>query len=158
MRKALIVAAALTIPASAVLGALDATQALAGGPRGKVTCTSVNGSITGGTVTLSGCSDVNGANTGPASQPISIAVLASGGTVTWDSGTTSTFGAPALASTNAKHCPGYVKGASNEPSAEKFSGRVTADTSGLKVPGKFKGAVCISPSGTITALKPAKIS
>ena len=156
VRKTLLLGATLAIPASMVLVAFDRGQALASGPRGKVTCTNVNGSITSGTVTLSGCSDINGANTGPGSQPISIAILEAGGTVTWDSGLTTTFSAPALASTKAKRCPGYVKGASNEPSAEKFSGAVSADTSGLKVPGKYKGEVCISSSGNITALKPLK--
>lgn len=156
MRKLLLLITALAIPTSVVLVALNGGQALAAGPRGKITCTTVNGSISSGFVTVSGCTDVNGANTGPGSQPVSIAVLEAGGTVTWDSGKTSTFSAPALVSTKAKKCPGYVKGASNEPSAEKFSGQVTADTSGMKVPGKYKGAVCISQSGSITALKPLK--
>ena len=156
MRKVLLLITALAIPASVALVALDGSQALASGPRGKVTCSNMNGSVSGGTVTLSGCTDVNGANTGPGSQPVSIALLAGGGTLTWDSGLTTTFSAPVLVSTKAKKCPGYVKGASSEPSAEKFSGQVTADTSGLKVPGKFKGAVCISQSGNITALKALK--
>jgi hypothetical protein len=164
MRRVLMFTAALAIPASVVLVALDGGQALAkGGPKGKVTCTQFNGSISSGTVTISGCTDTNGANTGPGSQPVSIALLEAGGTVTWDSGKTTTFGAPALVSTKAKHCPGYVKPPKggptpSEPSAEKFSGTVTADTSGVKVPGKFKGAACISQSGQITALKPTKIS
>ena len=152
----LLLVAALAIPASVILVTFNAGQARAAGPRGKVTCSNLNGNLTGGTVTLSGCADSNGANTGPGSQPVSIAVLAGGGTVTWDSGFTTTFSKPALVSTNAKKCPGYVKGSSSEPSAEKFSGQVTADTSGLKVPGKYKGAVCISQSGSITALKALK--
>jgi hypothetical protein len=35
---------------------------------------------------------------------------------------------------------------------------VTADTSGMKLPGKYKGAVCISTSGNITALKALKVN
>ena len=157
MRRVLTLAVALAIPVSVSLVALSGGQAFAkGGPKGKVTCSNLNGSVTSGFVTLSGCSDFNGATTGPGSHPISIAVLEAGGTITWDSGLTTTFSAPALASTNAKKCPGYVKGASSEPSAEKFSGSVTADTSGMKVPGKYKGEVCISSSGNITALKALK--
>jgi len=165
MRRMLLLTAALAIPVSMTFVALDGGQALAkAGPKGKVTCTNVNGSLGSGTVTLSGCSDLKGANTGPGSHPISIAVLEAGGTITWDSGTTSTFSKPALVSTKAKKCPGYVKSTKknpyngDEPSAEKFSGTVTSDTSGLKVPGKYKGEVCISPSGNITALKPLKAS
>jgi hypothetical protein len=53
-----------------------------------------------------------------------------------------------------------VKGqpAPKEPSADKFTGNVTGDTSGMKVPGKIKGAVCISTTGVITALKPLKVN
>ena len=164
MRRMLLLAAALAIPASLVFVALDGGQAFAktAGPKGKVTCTNLNGSLTSGTVTLSGCSDLKGANTGPGSHPISIAVLEAGGTITWDSGKTSTFSKPVLAPTKAKKCPGYVKStkknpySGSEPSAEKFSGQVTADTSGLKVPGKYKGEVCISQSGSISALKALK--
>ena len=153
MRRTLLLVAALALPGSVIFTALDGGQAFATGPHGKVTCTSIHGSVSSGTVTISGCTDTNGANTGAGSHPISIAVLEAGGTVTWNSGKTSTFSKPLLASTKATKCPGYVKGGSNEPSAEKFSGTVTADTSGLKVPGKYKGQVCISPSGQITALK-----
>jgi hypothetical protein len=165
MRKVLMLAAALAVPASVSLVALGGGQAFAkGGPKGKVTCTSINGTTTG-TVTISGCTDTNGANTGPGSHPIPTTSLVTGGTVTWDSGATSVFGAPALSSTKAKKCPGYVKSTKKapysgpEPSAEKFAGTVTADTSGLKIPGKYKGEVCISSSGTtITALKALKVS
>ncbi|HEY3723105.1 MAG TPA: hypothetical protein VGN59_07050 [Acidimicrobiia bacterium] len=107
-------------------------------------------------MTISGCTGT--ANTGGASTPLPVSTLAAGGTVTWVSGKTTTFAAPTLTATNAKKCPGYVKGASSNPSADKFKGAVTADTSGMKVPGKFHGAVCISPSGDITALKTLKVN
>jgi hypothetical protein len=35
---------------------------------------------------------------------------------------------------------------------------VTASTAGFKVVGKYKGEVCISTSGNITAPKPLKVS
>jgi hypothetical protein len=159
MRRVLMLMAAVAIPVSGVFVALSGGQAWAKtkGPNGKVTCTSLSGTVSG-TVTASGCSDTGSANTGTSSEPIPATAFANGGTVTWVNGKTTTFAKPGLVSTSAKKCPGYVKGASSEPSAEKFSGAVTADTSGLKVPGKYKGAVCISQSGNITALKPLKAS
>src|ERR1700730_5432036 len=106
MRRILLVGAALGIAASGLSLALTSGAAsAASGPKGKSTCTSVPGPATG-TVPISGCPDANGANTGGPSQPISTAALATGGTVTWLSGNTSTFGAATLTSTSAKHCPG----------------------------------------------------
>jgi hypothetical protein len=158
MRRILLVAAALAIAASGLSLALTGGPAsAASGPKGKTVCTSVAGTASG-TVTISGCTDSKGANTGGASQPITTASLATGGTVTWVSGKTSTFGAATLVSTSAKHCPGYVKGASSNPTADKFSGAVTASTAGFKIPGKYSGEVCISTSGNITSPKPLKIS
>ncbi|HUA94695.1 MAG TPA: hypothetical protein VMB82_04125, partial [Acidimicrobiales bacterium] len=113
--------------------------------------------------TISGCTDT-GSATATQSEPLTTASLATGGTVTWTNGKTSTFASPALVGIKAKKCPGYVKSTKKnpyngpEPSADKFSGEVTADTSGLKIPGKYKGEVCISSSGNVTALKPLKVS
>jgi hypothetical protein len=85
--------------------------------------------------------------------------LAGGGTIDWVSGSTTTIGAPTLTSTSAKKCPGYVKGASTEPAADKITATVTGDTGdGIKFPGKVTGDVCISQTGSITALKPLKAS
>ncbi|HLI72891.1 MAG TPA: hypothetical protein VKU86_03350 [Acidimicrobiales bacterium] len=151
-------AAAVALAASGIVTALAGPASAKGGPHGKVTCTSMNGSTGSGTITLSGCSGTATPGTGGSSQPLSIAVLAAGGTVTWINNQTTTFGAPNLVGGNPKHCPGYAKGASSEPSDEKFSGQVTADTTGMKVPGKYKGEVCIDQSGNITARKPLKIS
>jgi hypothetical protein len=158
MRRILMLAATLAIPASGVALAMTGTQAWAAakGPNGKVTCTTITGNDTG-TITVSGCTDSGSAVTGTGSEPIEGADLATGGTITWLSGKTTTINAPSLTSTNAKKCPGYVKGASSEPAADKVSGTVKSDTSGLKLPGSFKGAVCISQSGNVTALKPFKV-
>ena len=157
MRRILLASAALAIAASGLsLTLTSGAASAAAGPKGKTTCTSVAGTATG-TVTISGCTDANGANTGGASQPISTAALATGGTVTFVSSQTATFGAATLVSTSAKHCPGYVKNATSNPGADKFSGAVTADTAGFKIPGKYSGVVCISQSGNITSPKPLKI-
>jgi hypothetical protein len=121
----------------------------------KITCTTLTGTATGTTV-VSGCT---GGNTGGSSQPVNSSTLATGGTITWVSGSATTISAPVLKSTSAKKCPGYVKGGSSNPSADTFKANVTADTGdNLKVPGTATGAVCISSSGAITALKPLKAS
>jgi hypothetical protein len=152
-------AAAVAIPVSGATMLLSTGQALAksSGPKGKVTCTTLTGTITG-TIVVSGCVNSNGATAGSASDPAPTSTLAAGGTITFNNGTTVTFAAAATSSTNAKHCPGYVKGSASEPSALKFSGQVSGSTAGLKIPGKYKGAVCISTAGNITALKALKTS
>lgn len=153
MRRTLLLAAALTIPVSGVSLALSTGQAGAAGA--KIVCTSMNGTASS-SITISGCT---GGNTGGSSQPISALALANGGTVNWVSGSNTTFAKPTLTPTSAKHCPGYVKNGTNNPTADKFAGAVTADTGdGIKVPGKYQGAVCISPTGSITAAKPLKAS
>jgi len=148
MRRALLLAAALAIPVSGASVMALGTQA---GAATSIVCTTITGSATS-TITVSGCS---GGNTGGSSKPVNATTLASGGTINWVSGSSTTISAPTLTSTSAKKCPGYVKGGSNNPSADKFTAKVTADSGdGIKVPGSAKGAVCISSSGSVTALKP----
>jgi hypothetical protein len=146
MRRVLLMAAALAIPVSGL--SIVALNGGVAGAASKISCTSINGTVTG-TITISGCT---GGNTGGSSKPTPTSTLASGGTIDWVSGSTTTFNQPTLKTVSAKKCPGYVKKGSNNPTAESASGTVTADTGdGIKVPGKFKGKVCVSPSGTITA-------
>jgi hypothetical protein len=146
----------------AIVGGVVAFGAQAGQaaarPHAKTVCTTITGTLTG-TVTISGCSGT--ANNGGASQPLPTSSLASGGTITWVNNETSTFGAATTSNGNAKKCPGYVKVKKGvtpppEPSEVKFTGAVTGDTTGMKVPGKYKGDVCIDTSGNITARKPLK--
>ena len=146
MRRAILLAAALAIAVSGASVALG-SGGQAWAAAAKITCTTINGTASGD-ITISGCT---GGDTGGSSKPTPATSLETGGTIDWVSGSTTTFGSPTLVSTSAKKCPGYVKKGSDNPSAEKFSGTVTADTGdGLKIPGKYKGAVCISSSGTIT--------
>ena len=113
-----------------------------------VVCTTITGSST---ITVSGCT---GGHTGESPEPLSAATLATGGTIDWVSGGSTTVSARTLSSTSATKCPGYVKGAATNPTAESFTTTVTADSGdGLKLPRSAKGA-CISASGSITALKP----
>jgi hypothetical protein len=148
MRRALLLAAALAIPVSGASVMALGTQA---GAATSIVCTTITGTATS-TITVSGCS---GGSTGGSSKPANASTLATGGTIDWVSGSTTTISAPTLTSTSAKKCPGYVKGGSSNPTADKFTAKVTADTGdGIKVPGSAKGAVCISSSGSITALKP----
>jgi hypothetical protein len=158
MRRLFMLVATLAIPASGLTTlALNSGQAWAkGGPNGKMTCTSVSGTVAG-TITVSGCSD-SGSATATASDPLPATALATGGTVTWTNGKTTVVSAPTVTSTNPKHCPGYVKDAATEPTADKFVGGVTSDNSGLKVPGTIKGEVCVSLTGNITDAKAIKIS
>ena len=165
MRKAFMLVAALAVPISVLSVTMSSGSAWASsGPKGKITCTTESGSIGSGTITISGCSGSAVPGTGGSSEPLSIAVLESGGPVNWVNGQVTNFSKPVLASAKAKHCPGYVKSTKKapysgaEPSLEKFSGAVTSDNTGLKVPGKYKGEVCISQSGSFSAPKPLKIS
>jgi hypothetical protein len=151
MRRVLLLAAALAIPVSGASFVALSNPAGAASP--KISCTTLTGTAAT-TITVSGCT---GGNTGGSSQPVPTSSLATGGTIHWVSGSTTTVGAATLTSTSAKKCPGYVKNASSNPTADKFTAPVTGDTgNGIKVPGKATGAVCISTSGAITALKPLK--
>jgi hypothetical protein len=116
-----------------------------------IVCTTISGNVSGN-ITVGGCT---GGNTGGGSQPLSALDLATGGTITWLSGGSTTIGSPTLASTSSKKCPGYSKTSTTNPSAENFTAVVSSDTGdGLKLPGSAKGAVCIAADGTISALKP----
>ncbi len=160
MRRLLLLGAALAIPASGLSLALaNGTAFAGGGPNGKTTCSTITGTASG-TITISGCVDGGSASTGGGSQPVATSSLATGGTVTWLSSHTTTFSAATLTATSAKKCPGYNKAnGSNNPTADKFSGTITADNAGFKLPGSYSGAVCISNDSNhdITALKPLKV-
>jgi hypothetical protein len=115
-----------------------------------IACTTITGTATG-TITVSGCT---GGDTGGSSVALPATALAIGGTISWTSGSSTTIGVPTLSATSASKCPGYVKKAATNPTAEKFTAAVTTDTGdGLKIPGSAKGAVCIGAGGSITALK-----
>jgi hypothetical protein len=155
MRRTLMLVAALAIPVSgaAMVGLTGPAYAGSKPPKVTIECTTITGNAAT-TVTVSGCT---GGNTGGGSQPLPATALATGGTITWLSGTTTSIGAPALTPTSAKHCPGYVKGAASEPTAEKFSATITGGTgSDMPVSGSAKGEVCIGTNADITALKPLK--
>jgi len=145
MRRILLLAAALAIPVSGASVALSGVPAWAGV---SITCTTISGTAAT-TITISGCS---GGVTGGSSVPIVASSLATGGTATWVSGSTTTFGIPTLTPTSAKKCPDPTG------TADKLTAPITADTGdGIKVPGSAKGAVCIAKSGAVTALKALKI-
>jgi hypothetical protein len=146
-RRLLLTFAAMLIPISALTLGIAGT---AGAASGKIECTTLSGNASS-TVTVSGCT---GGNTGGSSKPINATALATGGTITWVSGSTTTIAAPALTSISAKKCPGYVKNGASEPSADSFTANVTADTGdGVLLPSTAIGQVCIGTDGSITALK-----
>ncbi len=152
MRRILLTVVAMLIPAAGLTLGLSGT---AGAATGKITCTTFTGNASS-TLVISGCT---GGNTGGSSQPLSALSLATGGTVTWVSGSTTTSGVPTLTTVAATHCPGYVKGAATNPSADSFTAAVTGDTGdGMLIPGTEAGEVCVGTDGSITALKALKIS
>jgi hypothetical protein len=161
MRRILMLAAALAIPLSGLAVVGLSTEA---GAAVTIVCTGFNGSVSSGMVQATGCTP---ASTGGSSQSLSIAVLASGGVVPWtQTPNNTTFATPKTKSAVGKKCPGYIKPTKTnkhptEPSLVTFSGKVTADTGdGIKIPGKYSGAVCIGTDmdQTITAEKPLKIT
>lgn len=146
MRRIVLLAAALTIPVSGASLALGSGQAWAAT---KIVCTTISGNA-GTQLVISGCS---GGHTGGSSTALMGTALASGGTIHWISGGSTTIAAPVLTATSAKKCPVA------RSTADKLTAAVTADTGdGIKVPGVVKGAVCIDPALNITAHKPLKIS
>jgi hypothetical protein len=157
-----VAAVALASTGIAVLFAMPASAS--SGPHGKVTCTSMSGSLSSEMITISGCSGTAVPGTGGSSHALSILILANGGPVNWDSGAVTTFAKPSLGTAKATHCPGYVKSTKKapysgpEPSLDKFKGAVTSDNAGLKVPGKYSGEVCVSSAGNFSAPKALKIS
>lgn len=160
--KRLLIMGCVTAVAVGALAPGIAGAAAAPKPKGKTACTTAVGTATG-TIVIGGCVDVNGADTGGGTAALSTTALAFGGTVAWNSGKTTVFTAPLVLPTKATKCPGYVRFKRNttpppEPTAFKFSGTVTADTSGMKVPGKIKGAVCVGLAGDISVLKTIKVS
>ena len=153
MRRALLLAAAMAIP---VTGFALATSPTAwAGSHNKVVCSTLSGPLSNLTISCTG-----GANGTDSATGVNGSVLAVGGMVNFTNGDSITFGKPASGSTSAKHCPGYVKGATSEPVATKFTLPVTADVGdNIKVPGKAKGAVCINNvSGNVSILKALKVS
>jgi|tagenome__1003787_1003787.scaffolds.fasta_scaffold20518436_2 hypothetical protein len=132
-------------------------------PNGKTVCSTVQGTVAG-TIQLTNCVDSGSADTGGSTIAFPTLNLAAGGVFVWTSGKTTTTGTPLTTVTKATKCPGYVKVKKTdppvpEPAALKVTSAVISDTAGMKVPGKVKGAVCISADGTtVTALKPFKIN
>ena len=152
MRRILLTLVALLIP---IGGLTLGFSGVAGAATGKIVCTTITGTASGD-ITVSGCT---GGNTGGSSEPESALALAEGGTTTWVSGSTTTSSAPTLTSVSATRCPGYVKNAPANPSAESFVASVTGDTGdGILIPGSETGEVCIGTTGAITALKSIEIT
>ena len=150
MRRILLLAAALAIPASGTFVVLG-PSGTAGAGVPPIVCTSITGNAAS-TIMISGCSGGNG-TTGGAALPLPATALAAGGAVNWVSGNTTTIAPPTLKTSVGKKCPGYVKGGATNPSEVKFRAAVTGDVGdGIKVPGSAKGAVCIAADGTITNL------
>jgi hypothetical protein len=128
--------------AAAAIVPIAGVSALAASPAGATTktisCTAMSGNV-GTKIQLKGC---NG-NTGGKSKKTAVGTLATGGTIKWANGKTTTFGPSTLgAGTN---CPAG-------DTDETATGAVTADTtkSAKPIPGVFSGEVCIDGSGNLS--------
>ncbi len=107
-----------------------------------ITCTKVTGNINR-MIEIKGC---NG-NTGTKSKKVVAITIATGRTVNWKSGKSTTFGSPILGA--GTRCP-------RGDSDDTFIGGVRADTSrSVKpIPGTYQGEVCINNSNGAISLAP----
>ncbi|HXW33944.1 MAG TPA: hypothetical protein VEJ87_05145 [Acidimicrobiales bacterium] len=148
MRRVILAVVALAIPVSVATVGLSGT---AGAVTVTTKCTSISGPASGN-ITISGCT---GGTTGGSSMPFAASSLATGGTITWIDGNTTTVGAATLTSPAklVKKCVKLYGTGSTEFSAK---GKVTAQTGvgDSPIPGKYSGEVCEDPSGNLHALKP----
>jgi hypothetical protein len=131
------------VAVSAALVPIAGVSALSAGPASAaktktITCTKGSGNINT-KIQLTGC---NG-NTGTKTMKLSALLLASGGTVTWANGKTTSFGQPTLGT--GTHCTAKSSTAGDETA----TGPVTADTtkSAKPIPGVFSGEVCLTTAG-----------
>ena len=141
MRRVLLAVAALAVPVSVITVSSSAAWAKTK-PETSIVCKTLTGNVET-TVVASQCTG----DTGGSSEAVDATDLATGGTITWSNGKTTTIGTPTIASVHNKKCSG---------TAESFSAPVTADTTGLKTLGMTTGEVCVSSSDAISALKPLK--
>jgi hypothetical protein len=108
-----------------------------------IKCGKLTGTITGN-VTLSKYSG----NTGGASQPMPATSLASGGTIKWVNGKTTTI---TLSASNNETDPGETQQCAAGSSEYEAKGKVTADTTGSAVVGgKVKAEACLDAAGNIS--------
>ena len=150
MRRVLLAAAALAIPVSVVTVGLSGGIASAKSVTTK--CTTITGTASG-TITLSGCT---GGSTGGSSQPAPTLSLATGGTITWINGNTTTFASPSVKVSKklTKKCVKlYGSGSSEDQGKSTITSQ--SGTGDSPIPGKFTATVCIDGSGNVHALKPA---
>jgi hypothetical protein len=134
-----IVASTALAGAAVLTFAIPANAAVTG-----IACKSMSGNISK-TVTLKGCTG----NTGKASKPLPAAALASGGTINWKNGKTTTVSLAVAQGSAAKCAVGDTE--------YNATGKVTADTTGsAKVKGKVKASVCISATGAVSLVPGTK--
>jgi hypothetical protein len=125
-------------------GVVALTVPNAGAATPGIACKVMKGNISS-TVTLKKCTG----NTGGASKPLPAAALATGGTVTWKNGKTTTVKLTVTQGPGTKCAPG-----STEYDAK---GKVTKDTTKSTAKGhKVAAKVCVSSAGAITLLPGTK--
>ena len=143
------------ISALALAGATTVLALSSGGSASaagsKITCTSLTGTITT-SIKLSGCTG----NTGGASANLPSSILATGGTITWVNGKTTTV---TMSLGHTETDPGETLSCPASSSEFESKGTVTADTTGsAPVAGVAKSEECGASGGVLsfepgTALK-----
>jgi hypothetical protein len=134
----------LVVSASAGAFALSAGPASAVPP--KIVCKALSGAINGN-ITLSQCSG----NTGGSSMPFLATSLATGGTIPWTNGKTTTI--TLTSSGNETDADAACPAA--EPTEFEAKGSVTADTTGsAPVGGVAKGEACVNSSTNAIVIEP----
>jgi len=118
-----------------------------------IACTGLSGTLTGTTM-LTGCT---GGHTGGSSTALG-AEIASGGTITWASGSTTTVGKPTIAAVSESLCP--TQPGTTVGKADSVKATVTDDRgNGITIPGTFSGIACLYENDAVSTPAPGfKIS
>ena len=138
------------ISAAALVGATTVLALSSGGPASaagsQIKCTSLTGTITT-TIKLSGCTG----NTGGASANLPSSVLATGGTITWVNGKTTTL---TMSLGHTETDPAEIKSCPPGSSEFETKGTVTADTTGSALVGGVAKSEECGASGGVLSFEP----
>ena len=155
MRRVFLVAAALAIPASAAT--VDLSGGIASAIGVTTTCTTMTGSVTG-EISWQGCT---GGSTGGGSQfVLPTTLLATGGTVSWINGNTTTITAGTL-KTSQKLTANASRNTGLAPASETGKARLSPARSArvtLRSQECSRPRVCFDSAGNVHALRPTTIT
>jgi hypothetical protein len=149
MRKAIGVIALMVLPVSA------ATLSFAGvaGAASGVTCTSIKGSLSGKTGTISGCTDK--ANTGTKGTFPIAALTGGSGSITWNKTGTTAITVTGIATVTPNKCP---KGDTEYHVTANVTGGTGAAAKSIKTGWTLSAFVCVTKAGAFSLLKGQKVN